>query len=47
MFYATRRGGGQLRSVDIYRGLQQTVCAGDVETLVSLLHEQTRMAVSS
>ncbi|WP_237104845.1 hypothetical protein [Nonomuraea sp. MG754425] len=47
MFYATRRGGVRLRNVDIFRGLQQTVSAGDVETLVSLLEEQSRMVVRS
>ncbi|MFI6739163.1 hypothetical protein ACIBI9_40105 [Nonomuraea sp. NPDC050451] len=46
VFYATRRG-VQLRNVDIYEGLRQTVSADDVDALVSLLEDQARMVVRS
>ncbi|MGN9847212.1 hypothetical protein ACTMTI_54945 [Nonomuraea sp. H19] len=46
VFYATRRG-VRLRNVDIDKGLRQTVSAEDVATFVSLLEDQTRMAVRS
>ncbi|MFC7592488.1 hypothetical protein ACFQYP_58780 [Nonomuraea antimicrobica] len=44
VFYATRRG-VHLREADIDKGLQQTVSADDAEAFVSLLRDQTRMAV--
>jgi hypothetical protein len=46
VFYATRRG-IHLRDADIDQGLRQTVSADDAEVFVSLLQDQTRMAVRS
>ncbi|TDD07131.1 hypothetical protein E1292_13900 [Nonomuraea deserti] len=46
VFYATRRG-VHLRNTDIDKGLRQTVSASDAETFVSLLRDQTQMAVRS
>ncbi|MET7331681.1 hypothetical protein [Nonomuraea sp. NPDC005650] len=46
VFYATRRG-VHLRNTDIDKGLRQTVSAEDVTTFVSLLEDQTQMAVRS
>ncbi|MGN9786906.1 hypothetical protein ACTMTF_36170 [Nonomuraea sp. ZG12] len=46
VFYATRRG-VHLRDADIDKGLRQTVSADDAEIFVSLLQDQTRMAVRS
>ncbi|MFG1966085.1 hypothetical protein [Nonomuraea sp. NPDC049028] len=46
VFYATLRG-VRLGDADIDRGLRQTVSADDAETFVSLLQDQTRMAVRS
>ncbi|MEV4552883.1 hypothetical protein [Nonomuraea wenchangensis] len=43
-FYGTRRG-VRLRDADIDKGLMQTVSADDVDTFVSLLLDQGRMAV--
>ncbi|MEV0628203.1 hypothetical protein ACI2LC_34870 [Nonomuraea wenchangensis] len=44
VFYATRRG-VHLRDADVDKGLRQTVSANDAEVFVSLLQDQTRMAV--
>jgi hypothetical protein len=46
VFYATRRG-VHLRDADIDKGLRQTVSADDAENFVSLLRDQTRLAVRS
>ncbi|MGI5273341.1 hypothetical protein ACQEUU_29630 [Nonomuraea sp. CA-218870] len=46
VFYATRRG-VHLRDADIDKGLWQTVSADDAEVFVSLLRDQTQMAVRS
>ncbi|MET8986932.1 hypothetical protein ABZW49_15905 [Nonomuraea wenchangensis] len=43
---ATRRG-VHLRDADIDKGLWQTVSADDAEVFVSLLRDQTQMAVRS
>jgi hypothetical protein len=46
VFYATRRGVHQ-RDADVDKGLRQTVSADDARVFVSLLRDQTRMAVGS
>ncbi|MFG1618893.1 hypothetical protein ACGFI3_39595 [Nonomuraea wenchangensis] len=46
VFYATRRG-VRLRDADVDKGLLQTVSADDAEVFVSLLQDQTRMALGS
>ncbi|GAA0940974.1 hypothetical protein [Nonomuraea longicatena] len=46
VFYATRRG-VHLRDADIDKGLRQTVSADDAEVFVSLLRDQTQLAVRS
>jgi hypothetical protein len=45
-YYATRLG-GQLGDADVDAGLRQTVDADDMDTFLTALEEQTRMAVTA